>query len=322
MLEKAREPMEEQEKEQTGLAGRTSKLGNQMKQSSSSSSSCPGQPSVASAAKSMKGASSKLGQKDPAGANPLQNKALDELRKAAEELEETIAQEKEMVQAEQLAKIDAMLQRILKTQKTISAGTMDVHKKRKGQSYDRPEQLNLRKYSDGEGRLAEDTKSIRKMLLKEGTTAVFPAVLEEVRGDLANVQKRLADKEAGKLTQGIQAEIEQNLEQMLAALRKERSRRKKQASMGGGEGGGGGGGKKQPLVPPTAELKMLKSLQVQINKRTVILAGEKPQRGAPTESLTRQHKILSDRQKKLKTITTDLAKKLNYATKGKKRGGL
>ena len=320
MLEKAREPMDKQEKEQTLLAAQTSKLGGQMKQPSSSST--PGQPSVASAAKSMKGASSKLGQNDPAEANPLQNKALDDLRNAAEQLEEAVAQEKEMVQAEQLAKIDAMLQRILKTQKAISAGTMDVHKKRKGQSYDRPEQLRLKELSDGEGRLAEDAKSIRKMLLKEGTTAVFPAVLEEVRSDLANVQERLADKEAGKLTQGIQAQIERNLEQMLAALRKERSRRKKLAGMGGGPGGrgGGGGGGKQPLVPPAAELKMLKSLQVQINKRTVMLAEEKARRGEPTESLAKQHKILSDRQKKLKTITTELAKKFKPAPKGKKGG--
>lgn len=314
MLEKAREPTDKQEKEQTDLAAQTSKLGDQMKQSSSSP--APGQPSVASAAKSMKGASSKLGQNDPAGANPLQNKALDDLRNAAEQLDQTVAQEKEMVQAEQLAKIDAMLQRILKTQKAISAATTDVRKKRKGQSYDRPEELRLRELSDGEGRLAEDVKSIRKMLLKEGTTAVFPAVLGEVRGDLSNVQKRLADKEAGKLTQGIQAQIERNLEQMLTALRKERSRRKKLAGMGAGPGGGGCGGGKQPLVPPAAELKMLKLLQVQINIRTVMLAEEKARHGEPTESLTKQHKILSDRQKKVKTITSDLAKKLKKAPKG------
>jgi len=318
MLEKAREPLDRQKKEQSDLAARTSKLGDHMKQSPSGA--APGQPSVASASKSMAKASQQLGRKDAISANRSQNDALDDLRKAAGELAKAVDQEREMAQAEQLARIDAMLRRILKTQKAISAGTMDVFKKRRGQRYDRPEQLRLRELSDGEGRLAEDVGAVRKMLLKEGTTAVFPAVLAEVRSDLADVQKRLADKEAGKLTQGIQAQIERNLEQMLAALRKERSRRKKQAGMGEGRGGRGGGGKKQPLVPPAAELKMLKSLQLQINNRTAMLAQEKARAGVTSESLARQHKILSDRQKKLKTITTELAKKLKPAPKGKKGG--
>ncbi len=314
MMEKAREPMDKQEKEQTELAKRMSKLGDQMKQPSSSPT--PGQPSVASASKSMKGASSKLSQKDPGEANPLQKKAIDKLKEAAEQLDEAIAQEKEMVQAEQLAKIDAMLRRILKTQKAISSGTTDVNKKQKGKTYARPEQLRLKDLSDGEGRLADDIRAVRKMLLKEGTTAVFPSVLGEVRGDLSNVQKRLADKEAGKLTQGIQADIERNLEQMLEALRKEQSRQKKLASAGPSGPGGGCGGGKAPLVPPVAELKMLKLLQLQINKRTAMLAAEKAKPSKPAEPLAEQHKILSARQKKVKTITSDLAKKLKKAPKG------
>ena len=144
------------------------------------------------------------------------------------------------------------------------------------------------------------------MVRGEGTTAVFPIVLDETRADLSNVQGLLAKKQAGALTQSIQKDIENNLEDMIAALQKEMRRRKKQP----GGGGGGGGGGKAPLVPPVAELKMLRTLQKQVNGRTIRLDGQVQARAVSETESQVQHRILGDRQGRLAEMTKTLGQKL------------
>lgn len=322
IMEEATKPTDRQAEEQSDLAEKGGRLSEQMKQPNGGQP-APGQPHVQSASKSMGKAASQLGGGKSGQANSSQSEALNDLDKARRQLDEAIAQEQEMLQAESLARIDAMLQRILDAQKSLSADTKSVAAKRRDAAppYARAEQLKLAELSLGEGRLAEDVGKVRQMLVKEGTTAVFPAVLGEVRGDLANVEKLLADKDAGELTQGIQAEIERSLREMIDAIRKELShrRRKGAGGAGGAEGGGGGGGGKAPLVPMTAELKMLRLLQLQINGRTALLDRQKAKAPPPADAIRRQIKLLSERQAKLGNMATELNKK--QKARGPRPGG-
>ena len=307
--EKAKEPIQKQAEPQGQLAKKTAQKAEDMKATDPSQQSQPGQQSVAGASKSMSKASQSASQGQAGQTNQQQNEAIDQLEKAKQDLQDAIAREQEMIQAEALAKIDQMLRKILEAQQNITLGTEKVYPRRKGEKqYSRTDQAQLRELSEGEGRLVEDVRRILQMLAKEGTTAVFPEVLGEVKTDMGHVQKQLAKLEAGPLTQAVEHDIERSLKDMLEALRKEQSRRRKKKQGGGGQGRGGGG--RQPLVPPVAELKMLKILQLQILGRTELLSKQTVAKKAPAEQIKQQHHTLSERQGKVKNMTKTLGDKL------------
>jgi len=314
--EKAKDPAEQQAKQQDELANQTKDMADEVQKSDKSGNNKSPQ-SMQNASASMKKAGSKLSQGNSSSANQDQQKALEELEKARKDLEQAIAQERQAMQAESLAKIDEMLQKILNAQQGISASTRQVYRQAGGKdgSYGRPEQLKLGELSRGEGSLGDQTRKVHDMLKKEGTTKVFPSILTEVMADLASAQKLLSDQKAGDLTQAVQADVERSLIEMIDALRKEQSRRRKQQQQAGGGGGGGGGGK-QPLVPPVAELKMLRSLQKQILSRTVVLDEQKSKNVLPGDQVKRQHDLLAERESKVKNMTSELNEKLKTQSGG------
>ena len=301
-----------QKQAQQATAEQTKRLAEKMGKADSQGNPTPGQKDVSSAAGAMEKASSSLGKGDPSSANVSQRQALEHLKQAAEKLKRALEKEKESAQQEALTRIQDMLQKVLDKQRGITKETLTVYKQRVGpQKYNRAEILKLAKLSDGEGDLAKQVDKILQLLRAEGTTTVFPAVLEEIAGDLRNVQNLLAGRKAGPITQSLQKGIENNLEELIKALKKESRRRKKKRGGRSGGGGGGGGGGKQPLVPPVAELKMLRALQVQINKRTIMLDAAKQKGELSKAELKAQHEILAKRQEKLIKLTQALKEKLS-----------
>ena len=310
--ELAEKPLEEQAAEQGELAEQTDRTAENM-DGGEDSQATPGQQSVSEAGESMAEASEQLGGEgspsDQAGqANAEQQEAIEKLAEALEDLAEAIAREQEMLEAEQLAQIDRMLQKILEGQKAITASTEDAYGARRADdTYDRQEQLKLSELSRGEATLAEDTRRVQAILEDEDSTAVFPVVLGQVADQQATLEQRLADEQAGPVTQAIQRDVEQTLEEMIAAIREELSDRRRQQAGGGGGGGGGGG--EGPLVPPVAELKLLWRMQRRIAEQTAELnttTGE-----LTDEQAAARHEQLADRQEQLEQMTRELHEKIN-----------
>jgi len=297
--------LQQQKQDQDVTAEQTRQLAEKMGKSSESDRPTPGKQSVAGAAGSMERASGELGRGNAGKASSAQGEAVDKLRKARRDLGEAIDQARDDVQTQTLVEIDAILTEILKAQQNITRGTAETFARRTGKTYERPQILKLAQLSDGEGQLAEKVGKVLKVVREEATTAVFPVILDETRGDLTNVQKLLAGKQAGPLPQSIQKEIEKNLEAMIASLRQEVRRRR----AGGGRCPGGGGGK-GPLIPMVAELKMLRALQMQINERTLTLDAQRRDRALAEVELRLQHRILADREGRLAEMTKELGKKL------------
>ena len=312
--EKADLDKQKAKQDQTGRD--TKELAKNMgQQSSESGQPTPGQSSVAGAAGSMSQASGKLGKGDSGGANKDQQQATKQLGQAADDLGDAIAKAEQAAQEQALTKIDQMLREVLEAQRKLSEGTLEVYAERVDGKYGRLQLGKLADLSDGEGTAAEKIAKALKLVTEEGTTAVFPLVLDETKADLSNVQNLLAKKKAGQLTQSIQNEIDKNLEDMIAALRKEMRRRKQEGGKSPGGGGGGGGGK-APLIPPVAELKMLRTLQLQINNRTLTLDAQKRAGHASGIDTRLQHKIVSGREAKLAKMTETLKKKTQSSGPG------
>lgn len=271
----------------------------------------PGQQNMQNASKNSSKASQGLSQNKPDDANKDQKKTLDDLQKAQDELDKAIAEEEDKKDEDKLAQIDKMLTDMLEKQRVISGATSATYAKRTGEKdYGRQETIQLTAQSDGEGKLSEDNQKVLKLLDDEKKSVVFPVILRDVNDKLLDTQKKLADKEAGVLTQATQAEIEQSLDDLINAVRKQLAEHRLKKKGGGGGQGGQGGGGKPPLVPPLAELKMLLTKENQLVARTKVINAGTDAGKITKDQAAAEHKKLSDDQKKVQKLTDDLKAKL------------
>ena len=223
----------------------------------------PGQQSLQRAQQSMQNASDDLSDQEAQQASRQQKKAEEELDAALREIEERLDQLREETREEKLARLEARFREMLFRQQVISLLTNDLDEKRRFLgNLKRRDILNLLRMSTEEVEISELGQQAYDLLLEDGTSVVFPEMVQQINADLNRVALFLQSEQTGPLTQLVQAEIESGIEEMLEALKKSR-----QQGQGGGGGGGGGGGN-QPLLQKSAELKMLRAAQLRVNRLT------------------------------------------------------
>jgi hypothetical protein len=130
----------------------------------------------------------------------------------------------------------------------------------------------------------------------------FPEALEQVREDMCQVVRRLDEAEVGPLTQTIEEEIIAALEEMIESLQQARKDAEEQRSLPTPPGPP----QDQPLVDLLAEIKMIRAMQLRVNRRTQayskLVEGEQAQDPDLLEALDR----LAERQARIHQITRDL----------------
>jgi hypothetical protein len=127
------------------------------------------------------------------------------------------------------------------------------------------QRLRLRKVAKAEEGLGQRAGEIGKAIRAE-QSLVFAEVLDESERDLRRVGRDMGEDggyQSGERVQGLQQDVEKGLVWLQEALQKEKERRRQEP-----QGGGGGDGQKRPqgqnrLVPDVAELKLLRSLEVE-----------------------------------------------------------
>jgi hypothetical protein len=137
-----------------------------------------------------------------------------------------------------------------------------------------------------------------ELIEEDGTTVSFPVVVEGMHESLVQIAGRIEKQETGETTQRMQKEVEKTLEELIEAL--------KIAKKGGGGGGGQGGGNCKPaLLPNTAELKLLRQLQLRINRRTVDFQNGRPQ-GALDEPRQTEIQRIAGLQKNVASMVREI----------------
>lgn len=153
---------------------------------------------------------------------------------------------------------------------------------------------------NGEAELSVAAEKILEILREEGTTVVIPDVMEDMQKDLDTLARRLRKLEAGEYTQQIQQDVMETLRELIEVIKQELERRQ-----GRGQGGDGGeGDPDQNLLPTSAELKMLKSLQVRVNKRTSTFDRMR-------EKEEQDRLRIAEKQAAVGTLTRTMADRLN-----------
>jgi hypothetical protein len=123
-----------------------------------------------------------------------------------------------------------------------------------------------------------------------------------MKKDLDGLALRLTKLQCGAYTQQVQRDVMETLRELIEVIKEELDR--KQGGQQQGDGDGQEGDQDDNLLPTSAELKMLKSLQVRVNRRT-----SNYDRLREKEDTERDR--IADKQSSTATLTRTMADRLN-----------
>jgi hypothetical protein len=216
---------------------------------------------VGRAAVRMQRSSKQIAAEEWPGSLEDQNKALEHLRKAAQVLADLAAKKRKERQDRQAAAVAAELVKIRDAQDGLRTKTAELAKKLAAGRPSRPDLARAAELARGQEDLKHQTGVVRGRLKK---TVVYQWVLEQVGGLMEQAGESLKQRKADEAG-GPQADAIARLEQLIESLKQDDRERAVDVASGGGAGGGGGGPVRP--VPPVAELKMLRAMQLDLNKK-------------------------------------------------------
>lgn len=266
-----------------------------------------GRDEVERAKKEMDRAIEELKKNNRKNASDKQDKAIAELMKAREKLEEILRQLREEEKELVLAQMEARFRDMLLKQETVNNATLAIHAVDAEHRTDRHRNraVELARNEDEITLLASKALTLLK---EEGSSIAFPEAVEQIRDDMQTIARRLDRVDVGEITQNIEQDTVESLKEILEALQREleKMKDKKQQSQQQRQD------QQQPhqqsgLVNKLAEMKMLRSLQYRVNRRTKQLARLVEGEQAVDPDIVSQLKQLSDRQAKVQKTTYDLA---------------
>lgn len=224
-------PFEELAKKQEATKVDTDRLAEDMEKSEDDPGAGQGQPTpgkqpVQQAVPKQKSAAGSLKEYKPSKAKQDQQDAEDKLEEAKKALEDALAQLRQQLQDEVLRSLEERFGAMLEKQKKISAKTrlIDMQKKEAltvNGGVSSALASRTAKQADGEFELAGEAHASLKLLEEDGTTAVFPDFVAELRDDLKKVGRRLQKHKTGKASQAMQKEIEEMLKMLIDSLRQQ-----------------------------------------------------------------------------------------------------
>jgi len=268
----------------------------------------PGAQSVQRAIPEQAEAAGQLRSNEPGRAKQHQQDAKEELEKASEELSEALAELQEQLHDEVLRALEERFEGMLATQRELSAKTKVTDRLRdEALTADGslPSAIVKRceELSSGELELSSEAGEALSLLKEEGTTVVMPELVAELKGDLDRVGGRLVAQKTDRTTQSMQVAIEDSLQMLIDALR---SAIEESESGSGGQCDG-----EPPLLPTSAELKLVLALQKRVHARTRTFDEAVPRSQRAAEPAQVEAGEIARKQARVKELTRKLAEKLS-----------
>lgn len=267
----------------------------------------PGRKQVEEAYPHQKGAEDDLRKPDNKEAAKKQDKAIEALAKAEEELKKKLKQLREEEMLKTLAALEARCNRMLSMQIEVYEGTKAVHAVvvKNGNVKSTADHQKSQQLGDKESEIVAEAEKAMKLLESEGSAVAFASVLEEVKGDMQAVQKRLAATWVDTDTQAIEENIIQILKDMIASLKKAQQDIQNQQGQPKPPGDNKPGPKQ--LIDQLAELKLIRAFQTQVNGRTKMYATKYTGEQAADPIVQGELRQLSQRQAKLQDMVHKIA---------------
>ncbi len=268
----------------------------------------PGKKQVQEANRLQKQAEEKIRQDKKNEASKHQDRAIAELEKARQRLEEILRQLREEEQERLLAALQQRCERMLQMQIEVYEGTVRVDHAVAENPDHRPtraEEQRALQLSDREEKIVLEANKAIQVLEAEGSAVAFPEVFTQVRDDMQNVARRLGKADAGSVTQVIEQDVINTLKEMIEALKKARKKLQESRSQ---PPPSSGQPPPQSLIDLLAELKMIRAMQVRVNTRTRVYAERYTGEQAADTEIQRELANLAQRQQRIFEITYNIYK--------------
>ncbi len=268
----------------------------------------PGRKELEQARQLMQEALEQLKEQEREEAVESQDNAIAEMENAAKELEELLRQlreeEKEMV----LEALEARLQRLLAQQTQIYETTVSLGEIAREEWLDTAVS-ECRELAQQQNKLTQRCGQTTSLLREDGTSVSILLAVEDIEVDMGTIAERLQNTKAGRLTQTMETDVIEALKELIEETQKEMQdmkseERQQQQQQQQTQ-------KKPDLVELMAELRVLRSLQLRVNRRTKNI-NELLQENDPNETVELQIQLseLARRQDRLRESAIELAKKL------------
>jgi hypothetical protein len=268
----------------------------------------PGRKQLEESRDAMQRAIEELKKQQRDDASKEQDEAIKKLMEAKEKIEEILRQLREEEQKLMLAALEARFKKMLAAQLIIYHDTVRLSKA--DPSEKASVQARAVKLSQAEQEVLIDADKALILLKEEGSSIAFPESVAGIRQDVQTLVGWLRDAKVGELTQAVEKDVIEALEELIEALQKEMEKsdedKKKQQQQQQQQQE-----QSQPLVDQLAELKMLRSLQLRVNRRTKQLSRTFEGEQASEAEAVQQLQQLSGRQARIQQATSDLVKGKN-----------
>lgn len=270
--------------------------------------------STSQAEQSMGEAEESLKQDNRQSAGQRQEEAVKHLQEAKEKLDKAMEELAKKEREKKLFELGKALAAMLGKQRQINVRTIQIDgvAKKEGR-LPRKLQLELQGVAAGQAELKKGAGDVLKKL-EEEDSVVFAYAMSDVAKDMSDAAERLSDEDAGWSTQQIQKDIERTLAELVESLEQQYDEARKGGGGGGGGSGGAGGGE-PPLVPPLAQLKMLRTLEEAIFDSTKRYEEEKILGGMNPVLLRKFIERLGEKQENVSKTARKLARQLDKAKK-------
>ncbi len=227
-----------------------------------------------------------------------------------------------------LAQLEGRCRHMLALQIAVRDNTVSINDKIKDRKLTEEEKRAAEQDSnvqaEKEDEIVKEANLAIRLIEAEGSAIAFAEVFKQVRTDMITVTNRLRKTDVGTVTITIENDIIATLEDMIAALKKAQQDNKNKKPSPPKPPGQQGPPPDQPLINLIQELKMIRSMQERVNKRTKVYGDEYPGEQLPAtakdqkereklEMIQKELKDLGQRQDKISKVTGDIAKGKNKA---------
>lgn len=267
----------------------------------------PGRKEIEGARKQMQQALEALKEQQRDAALRSEDRAMQQLQEAAAKLEEQLKQLREEEKEMMLASLEARFQRMLAVETQIHEGTVSLAATPQDDWLDQYFS-RCRELAQEQSALTNDCAQTASLLREDGTSVSILLAVDDIAADMASVASWLQESNVSDLTQMVQTDILESLKQLIEATQQEMQQmqeEKRQQSQEQNQPSD----QKPALVKLMAEIRMLRTLQLQVNRRTVQLNTQL--NSAPTDqqaALRKQLKDLAARQLRLIETARELAR--------------
>jgi hypothetical protein len=238
-----------------------------------------------------------------------QRQAEAKLREAIAELEKILRQMREEEVQRVLALLEGRFRKMLEMEMRVHEETIRLGNTPPDER-NRNTDIRASKLAFEQRKITTQADRALTLLREEGSSVAFPEVVEQMRDDMQEVDARLGATKVGLITQELEQEIIDTLEELIAALQKAQRDNEKQESQPQPTQPTSPG--ESALVDILAELKMVRSLQMRVNRRTqrysrLLENADDPVGQAADDDLRQAIGKLAEREADIQRITREIA---------------